>query len=105
MALVVLLTAGCQALMVREVEEPLADTVLMVSRGSDETTLSWQTRRGFRYMVLYADSLSGVARWQALPNATQIVGTGSAVTVKDVVPGIRARVYRLETTPISGRKP
>lgn len=103
--LAVLLSAGCQALMVREEEKPLNDTVLMVSRGSDEAVLSWTALRGVRYMVLYADTRSAGARWQPLPHATLVTGTGETVTVKDVIPADRPRYYRLEIIPASGRKP
>ncbi|MCZ7592774.1 MAG: hypothetical protein M5U15_11795 [Kiritimatiellae bacterium] len=97
--------SGCQALMVREVEKPLDDTVLMVARGQDETVLSWKSRRGMNYMVLYSDSRSSATRWQPLPNASMVRGTGAAITVHDAVPAQQPRFYRLEVIPTSGRKP
>ncbi len=97
--------AGCKALMVREEEKPVADTVLMVSRGSDETVLSWNSQRGVRYVLLYADSRASGTRWQPLPNAASVLGNGSVLTVRDVIPNSRARYYRLEIIPASGRRP
>lgn len=91
--------------MVREVEKPLDDTVLMVARGQNETVLSWTSRRGMNYMVLYSDSRSSTTRWQPLPNASMIRGTGAAITIHDAVPAQQPRFYRLEVTPVSGRKP
>ncbi len=108
-ALLLCLTAlgpsGCGALRVREVEEPLNETVLMVSRGAGEAVLSWQTRPGYRYVVLHADSRSAVGKWNPLPGAEMIAGTGASVTVRDPVPEGRSRYYRLEVIPPSGRKP
>lgn len=96
---------GCQSLMVREVEKPLDDTVLMVARGQDETVLSWASRRGMNYMVLYSDTRSATARWQPLPNASMLRGTGATITVRDAVPARQPRFYRIEVIPVSGRKP
>lgn len=101
----VLLASGCQALRVREEERPLNETVLMVSRGADEAMLSWQTRPGYRYIVLFADSRSAATKWKPLPGVEMLVGTGAAVTVKDAVPAGQPRFYRLEVIPPSGRKP
>jgi len=104
LVLATLFGVGCQALMVREEEKPVADTVLMVSRGADETVLSWNSIRGARYMILYSDSRATGTRWQPLPNAASVVGTGSAITVRDAIPNTHARYYRLELVPASGRK-
>lgn len=90
---------------VREVEEPLNETVLMVSRGANEAVLSWQTRPGYRYVVLHAESRSAASKWTPLPGAEMIAGTGKTATVRDVVPAGQSRFYRLEVIPPSGRKP
>jgi hypothetical protein len=98
-----LAAVGCAA--VRVEEKPVADVVLMVSRGADETVLTWNSRRGERYMILYADSRAAGARWRPLPGAESIYGTGATITLRDAVPGTRPRFYRIDVTPVSGRRP
>ncbi len=95
--------SGCAT--VREVDKPISDVVLMVSRGSDEAVLSWNSRRGERYTVLFSDSRAAGARWQPLPGAELVYGTGAPITLRDAVPGNRPRYYRLEVQPATGRRP
>lgn len=101
----VLLLTSCQSMRVREIEEPTHNTVLMVARGTEEAVLSWHAEKGVRYMVLYADSRASGARWQTLPGADLIVGTGAPVTIRDPIPATRPRYYRLELIPSSDRRP
>lgn len=98
-----LLVSGCAT--IREEEKPLSEVVLMVSRGSDEAVLSWNSRAGDRYTVLYADSRAAGARWQPLPGAQGLRGTGGMMTIRDPIPSGRPRFYRIDATPASGRRP
>jgi hypothetical protein len=99
------LAAGCQSMRVREIEKPVAEATLMVARGADEATVSWQSQRGLRYAVLFSESRGAGARWQHLPGASGIPGTGATLTIRDAVPAGTPRFYRLEFTPVSGRRP
>lgn len=99
------LAAGCQSMRVREIEKPLAEATLMVVRGADEATVSWGSQRGVRYSVLFAESRGAGVRWQRLPGATGIPGTGGTLTYRDAVPAGTPRFYRLEVTPEAGRRP
>jgi hypothetical protein len=94
---------GCAT--VREEQKPISDVVLMVSRGANETILTWNSRRGERYMILYAESRDSVARWRPLPGAEAIVGTGAPITIRDAVPADRPRFYRIDVSPFIDRRP
>lgn len=83
----------------------MAETVLMVARGANETVLSWNTTPGAQYLVLFADRRDGKAKWQPLPGASLLRGDGQPATFKDKVPGTQARFYRIEVIPPSGRRP
>ncbi len=73
--------------------EVLSKTALMVSRDATGTTLQWQSREGERYTIMYRDGKSG-ARWQPLPQATEVEGTGGMLVVRDTSPGAFYRSYR-----------
>lgn len=97
------LATGCAT--IREEEAPLTEVVLMVSRGADDAVLSWNTRVGERYTVLYAESREAGARWQPLPGAQGIRGTGAPITIRDPVPAGRPRFYRIDVLPSTSRRP
>jgi hypothetical protein len=77
-----------------ERREPYSKTALMVSRDSSGTTLQWKSKKDVRYTILYRDGKANSAVWQALPSATELVGTGGTMTAKDNSPGAFYRSYR-----------
>lgn len=89
--------AGCRT--VREIEEPLAETTLIVTRAGDATTLRWNSRRGVTYLVLYADRREAKARWRPLPGAERVRGTGETITLTDRIPASQVRYYRVQMAP------
>jgi len=80
-----------------ERKEPRSKTALMISRASTGTTLQWKSREGERYTILYRDGKSPNARWQALPAATEVIGTGEMLVIQDTSPGAFHRSYMPQT--------
>lgn len=99
------LWAGCKTVRVIEEEPPLAETVLMVARTSEGMHLQWASRTGFVYTVLYADRRDGKARWQPLPGAVRLMGTGQPITLRDRIAASQPRYYRLQVLPVAGSSP
>jgi hypothetical protein len=75
-------------------KEALSKTALMVGRDGTGTTLQWKSRKDERYTIMYREGKSPGARWLPLPQATEIVGTGETMVVKDTSPGAFYRSYR-----------
>ena len=90
-------TAGCAT--VRMEKQPVLETTLMVTRAGDETTLSWASEAGLTYAILFAEGRDSKARWQVLPGAERVRGTGSTVVWRDRVPTGKTRYYRLQALP------
>ncbi len=90
--LLVMAMAGC--VRTEEAREPLSKTALMISRDASGTTLQWKSRKGERYTILYRDGKSPNARWQPLPQATEVEGNGGMLVVRDNTPGAFYRSYR-----------
>ena len=90
--MVLVLLAGCvsQPLEKNEHEPPL-----MIAQNSEgETTLLWESERGYIYTVFYMDLKIGV--WKELRGASRVRGSGQTLTAKDRVnPNRPQRRYRL----------
>ncbi len=96
--LAVLFSVGC----VRVDVKPPGDTRLIVTRGGDFSTLTWESRPGMAYTVWFTASRGAGSSWSVLPGAERIRGTGSALTWRDRATG--ERYYRLVAQPLA-RKP
>lgn len=90
---------------VQEEQEPVSETTLMVTRSGGDATLSWQTRPGFEYVLLYSDTRGARSAWYAVPGAERVVGTGSMVTRTDRAPAGGMRYYRLKLLKAGSRAP
>lgn len=77
----------------------------MVARNAEEAILSWPSKRGETYTILYADSRDTRAKWQPLPAAARVVGTGETMTIRDPVPANQPRYYRILVLQPTGRRP
>lgn len=88
---------GCAT--VRMEKQPVLETTLMVTRAGDETTLSWASDAGLTYVILFAEARDSKARWQVLPGAERVRGTGATVVWHDRVPSGTTRYYRLQGLP------
>lgn len=97
--------AGCRTVRVIEEDRPLADTTLVVVQSEGLMRLSWQSQAGFGYSVWYADRRDAKARWQVLPGAERLIGTGATMEFSDPVQPGRPRYYRLQAAPLAGRRP
>lgn len=69
----------------------------MVVRGGQEVQLTWQSRRGQVYNVLFTDSVGNNARWEILPGYVNMTGTGEDFRAVDYVPTHIKRRYKLDT--------
>ena len=87
-SLLVITFAGC----VREYQEPQAKTYVWVTREKDKTTVSWEAKRGTRYMLMYRDPPS--SSWITYPGAEMVIGTGAEVVFEDHSPKAYFRKYR-----------
>lgn len=94
---------GCKT--VRVEEQPYSAVTLMVARNPDEAVLTWSSRKGEVYTILFAESRGSGARWQPLPQASRVIGTGETITVRDRIPADQPRYYRILARPASGRRP
>ncbi len=89
----VVLIAGCVTVEV----DPLEDrgSPMIVTRSGDVAQLTWDSRIGNTYTVLYADGQYTSALWQPLPKATDIPGTGATIVLEDHIATGQTRYYRL----------
>ncbi|MCP5488352.1 MAG: hypothetical protein H7A43_06855 [Verrucomicrobia bacterium] len=99
------LAAGCVTETLNSRENALAETRLVVTRAGEEVNLSWRSEPGLVYTVYHTagENLSG--RWEPLPGAEQVRGTGDMIYLKDTVPASRQRYYRLQITSGVVQKP
>ena len=89
-----MLATGCATV---SVEEEPSRTTLITARAGTEVTLQWESEEGVTYTVMYADKMSGSAKWAPVPGLESIRGTGGTLTHKDTVPEHIQRYYRLNT--------
>lgn len=88
-----------------EEQKPVSETTLMVTRSGGQATLSWETRPGFEYVLLYTDSRGPRSQWYAVRGAERVIGTGSMVTRTDSAPEGQMRYYRLKLLKAGSRSP
>lgn len=74
---------------------PIEQTTLIVVRTADRAQLSWISKKGQKYTVLYSDDRRPDVPWKPLPDAHNLVGTGATLTAEDRMPEGRTRYYRL----------
>ena len=72
---------------------------LMVSRAGETAFLSWESKVGALYTVLYTDGPRRGTEWRPLEGAVRIPGTGREIRIQDRIPGGQARSYRLMVLP------
>ncbi len=86
---------GCKT--IHEEIRPIRETTLTVARAGGDVTLSWIGQRGMYYSVMYAESRGGLARWNFLPDAINVLGlaSGEPILVMDRLPASEQRYYRL----------
>lgn len=87
------LATGCAT---REIVKPAAQTTLVVTRAGDRVQMQWQSARGATYTVIYSTALGSGARWQPLPQASRLKGTGELMQVEDRPPPGRPRYYDIQ---------
>lgn len=102
--LCVALAAGCVSEQVRG-PRPVEQITLTVVRSADRVQLSWPTKRGQKYTVLYAEARRPDVPWKPLPSAQNLIGTGGTLTVEDRVPEGRNRYYRLHRGDFPSARP
>lgn len=72
---------------------------LIVARSGDSALLSWETRVGELYTVLYADGRRVGVDWKPLEGASRIPGNGNEIRITDRMPLGITRYYRLMIVP------
>ena len=87
--------AGCKT--IREEVQPIRETTLTVARSGGDVTLSWIGQRGMYYSVMYTDARGAKAQWKLLADAFNVRGavSGEPIVVKDRLPALQPRYYRL----------
>lgn len=93
-AIALLAGAGCIHQEVRR--SPETDTTLTITRSGETVLLGWRSRPDRIYTVMYSEKLGAGAVWKALPAATLVKGSGSAMNITDSVPDGNTRYYRLQ---------
>ncbi|MBU1694529.1 MAG: hypothetical protein KJ726_02345 [Verrucomicrobia bacterium] len=74
---------------------PIEQTTLTVVRAADRAQLSWPSKKGQKYTILYSDDRRPDVPWKPLLAAQNLVGTGGTITVEDQILEGRTRYYRL----------
>ena len=94
---------GCASSRVAQVQEESIRSTLVVARAGDSVKLSWESKPGLLYTVVYSPSLGGGAKWQVLPGYEGILGTGQTITAEDRAPEGQARYFRLHIVSVPAR--
>jgi hypothetical protein len=99
LALVVIaaLLSGCTT--VSPADQKDLHPPLMVSRAGDTAFLSWESKTGALYTILYTDGPRQGTDWQPLAGAVRVPGTGGEIRIQDRVPDGQVRSYRLMVLP------
>ena len=80
----------------KQVEPPgPRKATLIVTRSADKAHLSWESKIGATYSVLYARGWDADANWKVLPGAERVLGTGAQISLTDKIPAGAQRLYRL----------
>ena len=80
-------------------DDPDRHAPLIVARTGDTAQLSWQSRLGNLYTVIYLDGQRVGGEWRPLPGAERIRGNGGEIRLEDDMPRGVARHYRLMVVP------
>ncbi len=88
-------STGC----VSTIIEPAARTDFATAQAGDTVQMQWSSQTGMLYTISYSDTLGAGARWQPLPQAMRLRGTGQPMTLSDRVPGGRPRFYDILIEP------
>ena len=83
----------------REVEAPLAETTMIVTRSGDTVNLQWASQPNMDYLVWYTDQRGTRGTWKILPGSERIRGTGKPVVIRDLPPRGQNRYYRVQAVP------
>lgn len=94
---------GCSSARVAQDQEESVRSTLIVARAGDAVKLSWESKPGLLYTVVYSSSLGGNAKWLPLPGCERIAGNGQTMEVEDRAPEGQARYYRLHIVNASTR--
>ncbi len=95
---ILMVFSGCVAMDVDSVQDDRG-AALIVARTGDEAILTWRSRIGESYTILYADGRHAGADWRALPEATNVPGTGQEIRIRDRIPPGMDRQYRMIVIP------
>lgn len=91
-----LFVGGCTTVVT--VSQP-RNAPLIVARTGGEALLSWQSRTGEWYTLLYADGAKTGVDWLPLPGAERVAGNGQELRMIDHPPANINRYYRLMVVP------
>ena len=101
-----LILAGfCSSGCVHEEVGPAVQTTLTVVRAGEDIELSWPSRLGVVYTVLYNDGRKPGVPWKPLPSAENLEGTDAVLTVRDRAPESVRRYYRLHLGALPSARP
>lgn len=75
-------------------------TRLMIARTSDSIQFSWESKKDRAYTLLYAERPDlPINEWQALPECTNLEGTGDVMTMEIDDPEKLRHYFRLRSNP------
>jgi hypothetical protein len=83
----------------REIQKPVSENRMFVTRSGENVSLSWDSRPGLSYTVYYNQTRSARQPWKVLPGFDHIRGTGRTLSYTDRVPAGEERFYRLHSEP------
>lgn len=95
--LLAVIASGCATQRVTMEDLKVNETRLFVTRSGENVTLSWESKAGMSYTVLYNHTRSATSPWNVVPGLDSIRGTGRTLTYQDRVPAQDVRYYRLQT--------
>jgi len=86
--------AGCVS---TTVEPPARErhAPLIVTRSGDMSRISWQSKPGLLYTVMYTDGPRARGEWVPLPGLYRVPGTGMEMIFEERLPAGAIRHYRL----------
>jgi len=86
-------------------EYVMRSTQLMVTRGTNGTTLAWESKSNEMYTVKIRDGHYQDSRWINHPKLVNIQGTGGRITYRDNPGPTEKRKYSLQVTRLDGSGP
>ena len=92
--------ASCKTVKLSESQLGVTQTTLIVAQSAGQATLSWQSKTGEYYTVMYTDNLDGKKSiWKVLPQYEAVPGTGNKINLTDTTANASMRFYRLQIAP------